>query len=828
MGLKNILFGADGGMKKSQLAAMTQRNKFSDYLPYMAYDPKTSAYANTDETIGFIWECVPLVYMGRNELETLEGLFTLGLPYGTVLQFMLYADPNIDPYTNMFQGLKTGHSGQIDLAAKTSQFYQDASKSGFKNMAGMPARNFRLFVSVKLKQPIDDSTALDIKNNIGEVLSGIHLHPRSMPPEDLIHMLMRLLNNDAPNVSPLYDETVPIRKQIVLSETPIISKWDGIEVGDRFFRCLTVKKMAQIIDPLTFNEILGGIWGTKSDSSQINGPFFLTVNVIFDKLKGQLHGKCNFVLQQQGVGSLAPSLKRKQEEYMWATDEIERGTEFVRIMPILWHISSSEKESKELTARVKRIWESRTFVMQEDKGILNILLLSALPLGMYNTDKNVNFMDRDFICHPKAAATCLPVQGDMRGSGNPYTMFIGRKGQVVSVDLFDKTANNFNALVCASSGYGKSFLMNYMVYNYYTAGAIMRIIDIGGSYKKLAKIVGGRFISFERDSGICINPFSHIRDINEEIGTLGAIVAQMVYSGTETLPNETEMTIIKNVIRQVHSDYGNEGSIDHIYNALASPQKNSDEIMELECGEGNNCISSLLSISSHLAFNLRSFTSRGEYGKWFNGPSTLNIEDDDFVVLELEELKPQKDLLNVITLQILNYVTSNLYLSDKSQKRLIIFDEAWQFFKESSLLQDVIEEGYRRARKYGGSFTTITQSLLDFESFGQVGNVIMSNSAFKFMLESPDFDKARANKLINYDDFTMKVLKSVSTPRPLYSEIFMDSPVARGVIRLIVDPHSYYLCTSDAAENAQIDALVKGGKTYLEAVNVMVENSKTK
>ncbi len=53
----------------------------------------------------------------------------------------------------------------------------------------------------------------------------------------------------------------------------------------------------------------------------------------------------------------------------------------------------------------------------------------------------------------------------------------------------------------------------------------------------------------------------------------------------------------------------------------------------------------------------------------------------------------------------------------------------------------------------------------------------------------------------------------------------MDSPVARGVIRLIVDPHSYYLCTSDAAENAQIDALVKGGKTYLEAVNIMVENS---
>ena len=63
------------------------------------------------------------------------------------------------------------------------------------------------------------------------------------------------------------------------------------------------------------NYLTGDIWGPKSDTNQIRQPFFITVNIIYEHLKAKLHGKCNFVLQQQAVGSFAPSLKRKQEEY---------------------------------------------------------------------------------------------------------------------------------------------------------------------------------------------------------------------------------------------------------------------------------------------------------------------------------------------------------------------------------------------------------------------------------------------------------------------------------------------------------------------------------
>ncbi|MFP3442705.1 hypothetical protein R0K18_33715, partial [Pantoea sp. SIMBA_133] len=58
-----------------------------------------------------------------------------------------------------------------------------------------------------------------------------------------------------------------------------------------------------------------------------------------------------------------------------------------------------------------------------------------------------------------------------------------------------------------------------------------------------------------------------------------------------------------------------------------------------------------------LAFNLYDYTSKGNFGQYYNGKSTFNIANDDFVVLELEKLTSQKELFNVVILQVMNSVT---------------------------------------------------------------------------------------------------------------------------------------------------------------------------
>ena len=139
------------------------------------------------------------------------------------------------------------------------------------------------------------------------------------------------------------------------------------------------------------------------------------------------------------------------------------------------------------------------------------------------------------------------------------------------------------------------------------------------------------------------------------------------------------------------------------------------------------------------------------------------------------------------------------------------------------MLSWVIDEGYRRARKYNGCFMVVVQSILDLEGFGEVGRVINGNSAFKVFLESSDFDQAQKNGLIDYDEFAIQVLKSVKSNPPKYSEIFFDTPFGIGVARLVVNDYAYFIYTSKPTEIAAIEQMVNGGATYHEAITEMVK-----
>ena len=616
-------------------------------------------------------------------------------------------------------------------------------------------------------------------------------------------------------------QTFPLNKQIINSDTVIREEQDHMQIGDHYFCCTTPKIVPKDIDPLQTNSLFGGIWGVVSDADQIKTDFLYTFNIVFEAgLEMKLHAKCNLILNQQAVGSLSPSLRRKQEEYLSATDELERGEKFVKVIPIFWVWHDDLEQARDSCTRVRRLWENNGYVMQQDHLILKILFLSALPFGLYTTGRNIENLERDFIAPITSVAPILPVQGDFAGSGGePKLIFTGRKGQLISLDFFHSGATNQNVFCCATSGSGKSFLVNFIAFNYYACGALVRIIDIGGSYKKMANMFGARFLDFQPDTHICLNPFTSIREPEEELKSVAAVFAQMAYSNSDSAKcDDTEMNLIRNGVRWAWQQKGQDADADTVYEFLMrfpeAPGANMDEMADNP---------KLIETARKLAFNIREFTSHGFHGRFFTGPSTFAIHNDEFVVLELENLKVQPDLYRVVTLLIINAVTQDLYLSDRSRPRLIIFDEAWQFLDKGAMIAPVINEGYRRARKYNGSFMVITQSLLDLDNFGEVGSVINSNSAFKILLESTDFDQANKKGLLDYDEFTMRLLKSVKSNPPNYSEIFFDTPFGVGVARLVVNDYAYFIYTSKAREIAMIEHMVQDGKTYHEAIQAMVK-----
>lgn len=814
-----LLFGAKGGLTIGEWLEMTARDQFSKYLPWVAYDPDTKQYLFQDNTVGYIWECAPLFFAGDSTTKTLEGLFRQGLPDKAIMQFVLAAEPNVAPVLHQHVNTKKRPTPLVNQISKNLCSFYDSGKSGMPALGGMPLRNFRLFFMIKFpEEEVSASKLKDIHVNLHELLKGARLHPTPLDPRVLLDFMRRLMNDDSSSNNFSWDTGKPLRKQCIFGGTEVNVDFDKIQIGNKYFKCCTPQNFPQEVYAFQTNQLFGGVMGMVSDGEQIRTPFIYSLNILLKDQKKALHTKCNFILGQQGVGSFAPSLMRKKKEYMWAVDEIEKGTKFIRVIPTLWVYGDDEDVVTGALARVKQMWENQGYVMQVDKGILCPLLISSLPGGLYDIKGSVGQLDRDFVAPVDAISHLLPIQGDFSGFGEPVVPLIGRKGQLFGIDLW--AHNSHNALVCAFTGGGKSFLLNFILNNYYGVGAKVRVVDIGKSYKKMTGLHGAKFLDFAPGSDINLNPFTNISDNPDEpddtdgdLNAIPGIIAQMCYSSGEGSPTTTDMTLIEYAVRWAFNTKGREAGTDEVREYLANFRKYSPD------GGGKEAEERALM----LAFNMAKFCTGGTYGKFFNGPSTFNIADDDFVVLELEHLEQHKPLFKVVTLQVINAVTQDLYLGDRKRKKLIVFDEAWKFLGESNAIKQVIEEGYRRARKYGGSFTIITQSILDMLQFGDVGKVIRNNSAFKFYLQSGDFEQALNEKLIDYSPFVMEILKSLQSNPPHYSEVFIDSPFGVGVGRLVVDPFNYYVNTSSATEVQEIEDMMAGGMAVEDAIDAMAQ-----
>jgi conjugal transfer ATP-binding protein TraC len=822
--LRNLL--GIPGITQTDLRSETYRRRFSEYLPWVAFDHDTKAYLCTDNTAGFIFECNPLAFAGERTADTLEGLLRLNVPDGSVLQFILTADDHVNHYIDAYRSLKTRDNELVRKSVDRFGSFLLGGTEGLPKLNNMPVRDFRLIVAFKLpiRQWEGGTPAVaELRSAIFEILGGARLFPSDVECEDLVGWMRRFFNGSESG-NGHYNDDIPINRQIIFAETPIEKTMRYMRIGDRYFRCTTPRTVPKEIDIMQANLIFGGIWGIHQDMNQYRTPFIYTLNILFTNLRAKLHAKCNAILQQKAVGSFALQHHARQDEHQWAVGELEKGRKFLRVMPLLWVYGKDEKAVGESLVRAKRLWEDCGYVMQEDRGILPILFISALPLGLYNTGGNVDNLDRDFIAPSDTIASLLPTQGDFAGGGKPELLLVGRKGQVCGIDIFDRNANNNNIFVSAQTGAGKSFFINYLVYNYYGAGAKIRIIDIGDSYKKNTMLYKARYLDFGQEK-ISINPFCHIVDEEHDLPIIAQIAAQMAYSTSEkAVPSDTEVQLLNNAVKWAYGNEGEDAEIDHVYRYL---QSFPDCVRGGDTEATNSGFSEELAATAHrLAFNMREFARGGKYEVFFNGKSPFDIHSDEFVVLELGKLEQQRSLFNVAVLQVINAVTNDFYRSDRSEKKLVIFDEAWQFLRDSPIIQKVIEDGYRKARKYSGSFSVVTQSINDLELFGRVGKVIYSSSAFKFYLQADDIEKAKNAKIIDYGDFEIALLKSVRQNRPKYSEIFMDTPFGTGVARLVVDPFSYWIYTSAPDENKLIETIMeRQGLSFEGAIEEILRNT---
>lgn len=823
---------------KAGVAALSKRDSFSSYLPWLTYSADEKAFLMSDNTIGYMWELRPLVYQDPKATAAIEGMIKQSYPEGTVMQWLMFPDSDIEPILDYYVKTKTrlDEVGEKTVS-ETANFFRNATK-GVKNLRGVPIRNFRAFLCVKA-----DADLTDFIPTIEEMLESAGVAPRRMNDRDLLNIMDRIINDVPPehkeysarDESHVYTRDKPLRAYAIKRETDIDFSGAYPIIGGRYAACLTPTTIPTSINPIQTNNLFGGIMGVEDDAAQHNYPFLYSCSIVYSNVSDELASKAAITMGQSAAGSFAHALRLRVQEFNRFRSDTARNKGYVKVIPTLWVFGESEQAIEKNIARAKMVFgrsDTGKYVLQKEHVLNQALFIASLPGGLYNVLENITQLDRHFYMSEAAVARFVPIQGDYSGNGRPVSLFVGRKGQIAGLDFFAPQSTNHNFLVTAESGGGKSFTLNTILDDYYLSGEKIRIVDIGGSYEKLCKTKGGKYVDFRLDSkDQCINPLSFIvkrnaqgevdiEDMTHNLQAAAIVFSEMVYSKSKVPMPEHESQLIKDATQWAHNNNKNIEGTDAIYEYL-------NNYAEITKGT-KDFIESNIEVAKRMGYCLKDFTSSGVYGRFFCGESTINISNDDFVVIELENIKADPELFGVIILQMMNEITQDLYLSDRKNRRFILFEEAPSFLKDNgnkdlTRLGDMVDEGYRRARKYGGAFGLVMQSIMDTQLMGKAGIVALQNASYKLMLSSKggQYSKAASAKVIEFEGFALNLLNSLRNNKPKYSELFIESPQGNGVARLVVDPFRYKVNTTEAHEVAIFNEALKAGKTPLQAVEAI-------
>lgn len=835
-------------------------DRFSDYLPYTAWDPDYQLFVlESDkpgkiEGLGFCLELYPQTGASKEMAEFMANIFTTGAPVGTGFQISLFGSPVVDDYYKSYLDATIKpdeHSATMTererrqarlinrIAEKRIAYYRRGTKEPVFSDMNYMMRDYRGMLSciVPTDNPHDEKKKREIitlRESIVATLKAYYLYERTWQPEDLINWCSLILNphmtlaGDHPHLQ--YDEHKEIRKQIISRDTKIEEDEDQILFSGGGYdpvaiRAMSVRSYPRQIELPQMGSLIGH---QRSFTIAYSCPFLITFGaqiLDFDSQKNKflIKGARATQTAESQMAKFLPDAADRKMDFDIANLAFEDGKGVVKLYHQLLLFPKPE-DVFEAEQTAKSVWRAEGFDIATDRKVQKQALMGSLPL-MFGPllQKDMSLFQRSSSKTIYNAAHSMPIVSEWKGLGKlPVLTMFGRRGQVINVDPFANPSGNYNGIVVGASGSGKSNFLIELAQRIIATGGRVWIIDVGRSYEKLCRILGGQYIEFTPTADLCLNPFDMVQDLDEDMNVLKPLIGQMIQPGAAL--TDYELAQIEINIRELWAEFGSRMNLDQLAERLkkacyegGSAEAYGNKMNQVPDAE--ICDPQI----RELGVQLFPYTEAGSYGKFFNGRANVNF-NSNLVVLELEELKSRKDLQSVIMLLLMYRITNEMYTGDRKQRSLVIIDEAWDLMSSGSA-GDFIEAGYRRARKYGGAFFTGTQSVGDYFKSG-TAKAAFDNADWMFLLrqkaESVE-DLQKSGKLI-MDEYTKMMINSVTTVGGKFSEVFMrcaDMPPTIG--RLLFDPFSMLMASTKAEDFGAINKLVEQGMTTEEAIEAILK-----
>lgn len=800
--------------KERSFSDLGEVHHLSDFLPYEWYDPETGLFIS-EKSVGFILETAPLVGNNENMQKELSNIFTQILPEDSSLQALIYADKNVGDILEHYVKIRE-HSSEVvqALAYKRAEYL---SKLAIKShLFPYVLRDFKCFMSVclNLNDPLSIAMkhAQKIKTQMTATLNVVGVSNRTLSADGLIRFLDGIFNADFSNTSPSskkwnrFDE---INNQIIANDTDFIVEDDLLKLRkeETEIKTFIVTGYPPEWTLAQMSELIGDMF---RDSRQLSCPFLMHYGVYIQKQSNdvaKIAMKTSMVEKQihSPIGKYIPNIERECAELQYTQNCLNKGERLVKTQFSIVLLSrKGEISAAEQT--LKTMFSSMLFRVESNVGTQLPSLLTVLPLSWHrDTIALLEEFKKLRTTISVESANLVPQQAEWKGTRTPAMLLGGRKGQLIQFCPFDNTAGNYNVTVVGRSGAGKSVFMQELMSSTVGLGGRVFVLDVGRSFEKTCYMLGGQFIQFSSNADICMNPFSNLDVNNQEAieDTLAMLksVIQLMAAPINGV-SDKGAALLEQATNEAFKQYRNETTITDIANYLLS----LDDEQAQDLGK-----------------MLYPYTEAGVYGKYFNGKSNVNL-DNNIVVIELEELKEKKELQSVVVQMMVINITNKMFLGDRKTPFNIVFDEAWDLLraKQSEVF---IETLARRLRKYRGSLVVGTQSVNDFYACAGA-QAAWDNSDWNCFLSQKEESIAQLknSKRILLDPYKEKVINSVKTEQGKYAEVLINGADGYAVGKLLLDPFSGLLFSTKPEDYAAVKELNQKGYSITEAIESIIQS----
>lgn len=797
----------DRSSSKDKMNNCFEGSSISSFLSYDLFDKETDLFINK-KSIGFAIEMLPLVGSDNLTQKSMNSIFQDILEEGDSIQCLLWTDHRVDPFFDFWENPRKKKGGIYSkLAEKRLQTFRN-------NQQNFPSLfRFILSYTVQFDGDIEKSEHIisklrTKKDKILMILRTLSPSARVWKPIDLLDVVGGMINfsrdtkSHTPNWNPFQSLStqIPRGSSLEIQEGLLVNR-----SSDLSFKSFRVSDFPEFWSLQQMQNLIGD---SERENFRLKCPFYIQFSVhcpVQSSVSQRYKAREKFV-EKQGESStflkIIPQLADELKEIQYARKELYEGAKYVwtNLSVGIWTKSNEMIQQEEV---LKAIFRNNRFTLIENHAFPLASFLSALPLNISDCVKGLKNMNFFRTTLNRECGVLIPIQGEWYGTLNsPGILLIGKRGQLANVNSFDNQTGNYNRRVVGRSGSGKSVLMQDLMLSDLSTGGRVFVLDVGRSFDKLCNLLDGQFIEFSSHSKICLNPFTKF-PVDNEVELNDCIIMLKTILGNMADPinglSSEQMSLVEEAIKEVWKARGTDSSITCISNWLKEHKEES---------------------ARSIGRMLFPYTVDGVYGRYFEGKNNVNF-NNSFVAIELEELKEKKDLQAVVLQLFMLNITDQTFMGDRKTRFSICVDEAWDLLrgKQTELF---IETLARRLRKYNGSLTIGTQGEDDFNA-SPGAKAASANCDWVFYLPQEDKSIDYLKKQQGVSEGKIKAVQNLQTIHGSYSEVLVCLGKSYSTHRLILDPFSNLLYSTQPKDHIRIQELRKQGKKTEEAIEIMLE-----